>query len=349
MSKKTKMILQVAATYIGTVVGAGFASGQSIMQFFTVYGALGGVGIFISTILFMWLGTKMMILARRIRAFSYQEFNNYLFGNFFGKIANIFTFIILFGVTAVMLSGTGSLFVEQLGMPFQAGIIISIVLSYLVMTKEMNGILAVNSLVVPMMLFFSILITIKLIGADGVFQTTVLQQQQVNEFNWLVSSLSYAALNFAFVQAVMVPLGCEAEDESVLKWGGIWGGVGLGFMLLVSHFAMNSMMPEIVKFEIPMAEIIRDFGLYFHILFVLVIYGEIFTTLVGNVFGITRQIQSTYHLPRNLLVITTLLACYVISQAGFTFLLSYLYPIFGYLGIILLVFLAAKRLPADQG
>jgi uncharacterized membrane protein YkvI len=42
---------------------------------------------------------------------------------------------------------------------------------------------------------------------------------------------AYAALNFAFVQAVMVPLGSEVEDESVLKWGFFWGGVGLGFML----------------------------------------------------------------------------------------------------------------------
>ncbi|MDO3677624.1 hypothetical protein [Paenibacillus ehimensis] len=38
MDKKTVSILQIAATYTGTVVGAGFASGQSIMQFFTVYG-----------------------------------------------------------------------------------------------------------------------------------------------------------------------------------------------------------------------------------------------------------------------------------------------------------------------
>lgn len=153
MNQKTIVILQIAATYIGTMVGAGFASGQSIMQFFTVYGAYGGVGILISTFLFIWIGTKMMILSHRIKAFSYQELNNYLFGNIFGKVANILTFIILFGVTAVMISGTGSIYEEQLGLPYQFGIIISILLSYLVMSKELNGILAANSLVVPLMLF----------------------------------------------------------------------------------------------------------------------------------------------------------------------------------------------------
>lgn len=89
MKKKSLLILQIAATYIGTVVGAGFASGQSILQFFTVFGAWGGVGILISTFLFMWIGTKMMVLAHRIKAFSFQELNTYLFGN----ISGIFEFI----------------------------------------------------------------------------------------------------------------------------------------------------------------------------------------------------------------------------------------------------------------
>ncbi|MDQ0090508.1 putative membrane protein YkvI [Paenibacillus anaericanus] len=345
MSKKTRLILQIAATYIGTVVGAGFASGQSIMQFFTIYGAIGGVGIFIATLLFMWIGTKMMILSHRIKANSYQELNNYLFGSFFGKVANVLTFIILFGVTSVMISGAGSIFEEQLGLPYQLGIIISILLCFLVMTKEMNGILIVNSLVVPMMLIFLIIIATKVVGFENILHTTDLQRGHLQDFKWLISPFAYAALNFAFIQAVMVPLGNEVKDENVLKWGGIWGGIGLGFMLLISHFAINSRMPEIVQFDIPMAEIIRSFGMPMHILFLIVIYGEIFTTLVGNVFGITRQIQSLYTFPKLGVALFILLSCFLISQVGFSSLLYYLYPIFGYLGMILLFFLVIKKYP----
>lgn len=128
MKHRWVKIFQIAVTYIGTVVGAGFASGQSIMQFFTLYGSVGAAGIIVSTLLFMWLGTKMMIYAHRIQAFSYQEFNDHLFGSLFGKVANFLTLLILLGVTAVMLSGTGSIFAEQLQLPYQLGIIVSIVL-----------------------------------------------------------------------------------------------------------------------------------------------------------------------------------------------------------------------------
>jgi uncharacterized membrane protein YkvI len=338
MKKKTT-VFQIATTYMG----AGFASGQSIMQFFTAHGAWGTIGIFISTFLFMWIGTKMMVLAHRIGAFSYQELNNYLFGRIFGKIANVLTLIILLGVTSVMLSGTGSIFEEQLGLPYQLGILISIGLGYLVMTREIKGIIAVNALVAPMMFFFMVLLAIKMVDMDSLVRTMQWEGPPPRDFKWLFDSLAYASLNFTFVQAVMVPLGSEVEDESTLKWGGFWGGVGLGFMLLVSHFAMNSGMPEIMRFEVPMAEIIQDFGWYMHVLFLLVIYGEIFTTLVGNVFGITRQVRSLYNLPMNVVVLATLLACFLISQVGFTSLIDHLYPLFGYVGLILLIFLGARR------
>jgi uncharacterized membrane protein YkvI len=41
-----KINLQVAAAYVGTAIGAGFASGQEIMQFFVRFGHKGiwGVG-----------------------------------------------------------------------------------------------------------------------------------------------------------------------------------------------------------------------------------------------------------------------------------------------------------------
>lgn len=51
-----KTTFQVAATYVGAVMGAGFASGQEIQQFFTRFGRWGLVGIVVSALLFLSLG-----------------------------------------------------------------------------------------------------------------------------------------------------------------------------------------------------------------------------------------------------------------------------------------------------
>lgn len=51
-------IFKIAATYIGTIVGAGFASGQEVLQYFVSYGIVGVIGIIISTFLFFSLAIQ---------------------------------------------------------------------------------------------------------------------------------------------------------------------------------------------------------------------------------------------------------------------------------------------------
>jgi uncharacterized membrane protein YkvI len=345
MMRRAILIAQVAMTYMGTVIGAGFATGQGTIQFFTAYGFYGYAAILICTLLFIWLGTKMMLISARIGAFSYEELNLFLFGPFFGKAANLIVFVILFGTTVVMLAGAGSIFEERLGASYIAGIAATAALTYVVMRRQLQGILAVNSIVVPMMLLFTALIGIHTLRSADFTSWHAVQTGTEQHWRWLVSSLSYAALNLAMVEAVLVPLGGEVKDEKVLKWGGIWGGIGLGLMLVVSHTALLSKMPEIMEYAIPMAEVIQAFGPVLYALFIVIVYGEIFTTLIGNVFGITRQIGTILHFSNDILVILILFGCFLISLIGFSSLLAYLYPLFGFVGIALLVSLMLSRIP----
>lgn len=341
MKKRWGTILQIAATYIGTVVGAGFASGKEIVEFFTVYGLVGLIGILVSGMLFIWIGTKMMLLSHRIGAYSYEELNTYIFGEMVGKVINVLTLLILFGVTSVMLSGTGSIFEEQLGFSYQWGILFTLILCYVVMIKGLDGILAVNSLVVPMMLFFSFLIATSLLGHHDFSHVFQKEEPQVT-WKSLVSPFAYVAFNLAMAQAVLVPLGKEIKDESVLKWGGFWGGIGLCCMLISYHLALSS-LPNVAQFNVPIAEVLEDFGSFIHILFLIVVYGEIFTTLIGNVFGISRKMQKFFVISEKWMIVGILLLSFLISQIGFGSLLGFLYPLFGYTGLLLLFCIAVKQ------
>lgn len=46
-----KSVLKVVFVIIGTIIGAGFASGKEIYLFFVIYGKNGMIGILISSIL----------------------------------------------------------------------------------------------------------------------------------------------------------------------------------------------------------------------------------------------------------------------------------------------------------
>ena len=113
--KKWTGAFQIAAVYVGTVIGAGFATGREIVEFFTRFGFFGFLGILLSGYLFIFLGAKIMIKSIEIQATSFEEFNEYLFGRKLSKAMNLFTMIMLIGVCAVMISGAEALFSEQLG------------------------------------------------------------------------------------------------------------------------------------------------------------------------------------------------------------------------------------------
>ena len=51
-----KKILKMGSAFIGIIVGAGFASGQEILQYFTSFGYMGMAAAVISTALFAYLG-----------------------------------------------------------------------------------------------------------------------------------------------------------------------------------------------------------------------------------------------------------------------------------------------------
>lgn len=107
-------------------------------------------------IFFIWLGTKMMLLSSQIGAFSAQEFNKYLFGDVFGNVVNTLLLLVLFGVTSVMLSGAGAVFEEQLRLPRQLGILITVIACLIISSRGLQGVFEVNTLVVPIMMIFII-------------------------------------------------------------------------------------------------------------------------------------------------------------------------------------------------
>ncbi|MFX8203539.1 hypothetical protein ABTL17_19655, partial [Acinetobacter baumannii] len=84
-----------------------------ILQFFVQYGIQGLIGILIATLLFVWAGMQVMLIAHRIRADSYQDISIYLFGRTIGTAFNLILLTILLGTTSVMLAATGAIFKEN--------------------------------------------------------------------------------------------------------------------------------------------------------------------------------------------------------------------------------------------
>jgi uncharacterized membrane protein YkvI len=324
--------IQVALVFIGTVVGAGFASGKEVLQFFTRFGHWGAYLIIISTLFFVWIGAKVMLLAAELKARSYEDLNKHLFGENTGRWVSHLMLIVLLGVNAVMLAGAGSVFSEHLNLSYQTGLLVTMFACFLLLRKGMSAILTINTVVVPLMIGFSAFLVIETLR-NPLSDQWLRAPNAVSPWAAGLSPFLYAAFNLSMSQAVLVPLGTAIGDARILRKGAWIGGIGIGALLLAGHFALSSRMPGIAQFDIPMGGIARELGAWLHWVYVFLIFMEIFTTLVADIYGLTLQLHERTKASPWMLTAALLLLCFLAGQFGFGTLLSTLYPMFGLLSL----------------
>ena len=133
--------------------------------------------------------------------------------------------VVLFGITTVMLAGGGTVFEEQLHLSYPDRTLRDLSLAYFVcdFTRGIRAIMTVNSIVVPIMLIFSLVIVVYTwhSPASGNWLRITSDDHLVRI--WFAPFL-YTAFNLAMAQAVLVPMGGAIRDRSVLYWGGLLGG-----------------------------------------------------------------------------------------------------------------------------
>jgi uncharacterized membrane protein YkvI len=339
--KKIAGSFQIAAVYVGTVIGAGFATGREIVEFFTRFGFVGFIAILLSGYLFITMGTKIMLKSHDIKAKSFEEFNEYLFGKWFSKIMNIVMMVMLIGVSAVMLSGAGAVFEEQLLLSKQLGILLTIALGFFTMMVGIKGLFAVNTFVVPLMIVFNLFLMVYSVRNAEFSDAFLMIPHAEDGWKSVVAPFSYVAFNLAMAQAVLVPVAGEVRDREIIKYGGYLGGFFLTLILISSHITLV-MIPNVTQYQIPMAVVMKSVVSGFYFVYILIIYGEIFTSVIGGVFGLEKQLSNYWKGPSLLTFTGIFLMIYSLSFFEYSQLLSYLYPLFGYMSLLFIILLWMK-------
>ena len=125
---------------------------------------------------------------------------------------------------------------------------------------------------------------------------------------------------------VLAPMGGEIRDVKSLSLGSLLGGGILGLLLAMSNYALLCFIPDVFHREIPQMLIVSKMGSFFVLVYVLLIWAEIFTTAVGNLFSIHtiagEKFSAASALPQ-LLWASALLCC-----TGFN-IVSWFYPVMG--------------------
>ena len=128
-------IINVALMFVGAIMGAGFASGREIWQFFGVFGAKGKIGVLLVGVLFIILGTMTAYIARKLDT---NEMGRIIVPGNNKKISNAiswFMAIILFTVLINMTAACGAMLNQLFGINrLIGGVLIAVLVFALLLT-----------------------------------------------------------------------------------------------------------------------------------------------------------------------------------------------------------------------
>ncbi|NLK00296.1 MAG: hypothetical protein GX318_03525 [Clostridia bacterium] len=340
--------LRIAAVYIGGVVGAGFASGQEILQFFLVFGTKGLWGILFAAGMFMFFGVIILFLAGQMQEQSYRQILDILLGKNIGLLMDIWIMFFLFFGLCIMLAGSGAVFAQHFGAARYAGTALTAACIMAALAGEGEGVLFLNSFLVPI-LFILILI----VGGACLLKSNPLSIQNnvilqsshsLVAKNWIGASFLYVSYNIIIALVIFASLDRGQIQGNIL--GGVIGGLGLGFLALAMGLPMLKYPGDVSLFEIPMLHLAGEVHGVFEYFYTLALWLAMLTTAVANSYGLVKRVYPYFYkfVPVGTRGFGIILILIVLpfSKFGFVPLVANIYPIFGYAGIPILLTLSVK-------
>ncbi len=328
---------QIAFAYIGTVVGAGFASGQEVLQFFTAYGLWGVLGMLISSLLFFFVGYSVLMMGRGLGAHSHLEVVRFTNGALLGSLIDIVITLFMFGGLAAMLAGAGAIFKEQFALSPVWGILAMAVVTLVTVVTGTHGVVNAISFVVPFLLVSVLYISVWNLMNNSVTQADIETAAALPGAtpSWLLSAVNYASYNIVISVGILTPMGAATANRRTLLGGALFGSLGLAISLAAIYLGMLTDITRVRDMEVPMIEVAGQISAAARTVFAIVLFSEVYTTAVGNLFGLVQRIS--FRLPKWVFALCATGLAFAVAQLGFSNMVKYLYPAVGYGGMLFFV------------
>ncbi|HHV62989.1 MAG TPA: hypothetical protein GXX51_10175 [Firmicutes bacterium] len=339
--------VKLAATYIGSVVGAGFASGQEGLQFFVSFGQQWRAAIAISGLLFIGYGVTIMGLAYRVAPSHTGEFLEHVFGRAGGRAFDIILMTFSLSSLCVMLAGGGALFQQQLGVRPGIGVFITAAITGLTVLAGAEGVARANVVMVPWMIISAVIVGVRSrLSIHPAAGLPVLAWGGNVLPTWQVAAVVYVSYNILLGIGVLASMGRSIPSPRAAIWGGSLGGLCLTILAAIITATMAPYRDALNGVEVPMLYIAQGLGSSFAIGYALAIWFAMITTATACAFTLGKRIAGTGYLRLEPGGAGVLISIGAMGPAmlGFSRLVGTIYPSFGYVGLACMVFLALAAL-----
>ncbi|SDQ04998.1 Uncharacterized membrane protein YkvI [Virgibacillus subterraneus] len=312
---------------IGTTIGAGYASGRELWQFF---GHESGLAILLFTLFFSICCNVIMNVSYEKQSTDYLPVLGDIVGVKLTKLYDVMIFLYLFTTTVVMIAGSGATG-QAFNFSYWWGVLVIAVCLIILFLKDISGLLAMNQVILPLLLGGLLYILLIFTMDQELSLFSHLSEQR----NW-TAAFPFTALNILPLIAVLGAIGNKVRSKQEIWIASLGSGLTLGTISFIYNNSLIQIADELLLYEIPLFAILKHYPFGMLIFMSILLWFAIFTTAAAGVLGIVSRLQSIINVPIWLLVILILIAMIPLTTLGFSTLISYIYPIYGILNLYVL-------------
>ena len=339
MQQKTNLnLLNVALMFVGAIMGAGFASGREIWQFFGVFGKQGRIGILLIAVLFVVLGMMTAYLARILGT---NDMGRIIAPGGNPKIENLvswFMAIMLFTVLINMTAAGGALLHQNFGISRLVGGVLIGVLVIVTVLGEFERISKVFRYIMPVLFAAVILISVLAVTANlGASAQREPVKPSPIAGNWVLAACLYISYNILAMIPIVATSSVNAKSEKSAMLGSGLGGILLGVLAFTIVLALQKDMQFAQAMDMPMLAYAGRISKGAGIIYSVLLFAAIYASATSNFYGFTTKLRENPQKQRR--VIAAACLAFLLGLVGFKNVVAYMFPIEGYLGFAIIAML----------
>ena len=339
MQQKTNLnLLNVALMFVGAIMGAGFASGREIWQFFGVFGRQGRIGILLIAVLFVVLGMMTAYLARILGT---NDMGRIIAPGGNPKIENLvswFMAIMLFTVLINMTAAGGALLHQNFGISRLVGGVLIGVLVIVTVLGEFERISKVFRYIMPVLFAAVILISVLAVTANlGASSQREPVKPSPIAGNWVLAACLYISYNILAMIPIVATSSVNAKSEKSAMLGSGLGGIFLGVLAFTIVLALQKDMQFAQAMDMPMLAYAGRISKGAGIIYSVLLFAAIYASATSNFYGFTTKLRTDEKKSRK--VILSACLAFLLGLVGFKNVVAYMFPIEGYLGFAIIAML----------
>ena len=232
------------------------------------------------------------------------------------------------------------IFIKNIGLNRIIGAILLAFISYIVFLRNINFITKLNSIIVPILILFIIIIGLKNIFNIGIFQIAT-EIENKNYLFWIIEAIVYASYNLILLIPVLINLKKYLKSLKQITVFSVITGIILGTISILTFLLLVNVDTNFSNLEMPVVYVIKNKFSFISKIYGIVILIAIFTTAISVGISFLNNICKNKKSFQQFALFMCITSVFI-SQISFSKLVEILFPIFGYLGLIQIYFVTVQ-------